>query len=433
MPRNFHEPARETRKSGDYDVIVCGGGPAGIAAAVSAGRKGARVLLLENHGCLGGVWTAGCLTWIIDHENKSSGLMPEILSRLEAAGGRAENSEGWSSGFDPEIMKVVLDAMCLDAGVVVRFHTRVVAAMRDPSGGRLTHVITESKSGREAWAGKVFIDCTGDGDIGALAGCGFDMGHPADGSVQPLSMLAILTGPAYEDVTPYLSDNGLPWGVPHAALREQIARSGNAGSYSHPTLFRLTDGFYMLMANHQYGVMCHDADAITAATIEARRELFEIINGLKSLGGVWRNLKLAATSAQIGIREGRRIHGLYTVSAADVTNGARHDDAVCRATFCVDIHSTNPAKDKGLDDGGVKSQPYDIPLRALIARDVDGLLMAGRCISGDFWAHGSYRVTGNAVAMGEAAGKFAAEVVRKQSSPHGLALTPEPAGQPVVG
>jgi succinate dehydrogenase/fumarate reductase flavoprotein subunit len=84
----------------------------------------------------------------------------------------------------------------------------------------------------------------------------------------------------------------------------------------------------------------------------------------------------------------------------------------------VDIHSTNPKKDKGLGNGGVKSQPYDIPLRALIAKDVDGLLMAGRCISGDFWAHGSYRVTGNAVAMGEAAGKFAADVVRENSTPH---------------
>jgi hypothetical protein len=433
MPRSLHEPTRETRKSGDFDVIVCGGGPAGIAAAISAGRSGARVLLLENQGCLGGVWTAGCLTWIIDHENKSSGLMPEILSRLESSGGRAENHEGPSSGFDPEVMKVVLDAMCLDAGVVVRFHTRVVAALRDPSGERLTHVITESKSGREAWAGKVFIDCTGDGDLGALAGCGFDMGHPADGSVQPLSMLAILTGPAHEDVAPYLSDNGLPWGVPHEALRGEIARSGTKCSYSYPTLFRLTDGLYMLMANHQYGVMCDDADAISAATIEARRELFEITSGLKSLGGIWRNLKLVATSAQIGIREGRRIHGLYTVSADDVTCGARHDDAVCRATFCVDIHSTNPEKDKGLGNGGVKSQPYDIPLRALIAKDVDGLLMAGRCISGDFWAHGSYRVTGNAVAMGEAAGKFAADVVRKNSTPHRLVLAPESPGQLTFG
>lgn len=393
-----------------YDVIVCGGGPAGIAAALGAARAGAKTLLIEVHGCLGGVWTAGCLSWIIDFENKQSGVMPEILARLEAMGARASNHQGPSGGFDPEAMKVLLDAMCQESGVSVRLHTRVVAAFRNPGGTRLTHIITESKSGREAWEAKVFVDCTGDGDLGMLAGCGFDMGHPEDGKVQPLSLLAILAGPDWPKLQPYLSEHGSPWGVAHGALREEILRAGVQSSYSYPSLFRLSDGLYLLMANHEYGVRCDDADALSAATVSARAEVFAIVNRLRGLGEPWSEVRLVATSAQIGVREGRRIHGLATVTKEDVAEGKSQPDAACRATFCVDIHSTDPKKGKGLGNGGVKSLPYDIPLRALIARDVEGLLMAGRCISGDFWAHGSYRVTGNAVAMGEAAGIEAARL-----------------------
>lgn len=164
----------------------------------------------------------------------------------------------------------------------------------------------------------------------------------------------------------------------------------------------------MLMANHEYGVRCNDVDALTRALIAARVEVGRTICGLRGLGGPWQRLQLVATSAQIGVREGRRVSGRYTVTRADVTTGARHADAVCRATFCVDIHSTDPDKDKSLGGDGVASVPYDIPLRALIARDVDGLLLAGRCISGEFWAHVSYGVTGNAVALGEGAGREAA-------------------------
>ncbi len=129
-----HEPARPLPLAGRYDVIVCGGGPAGVAASIAAARAGARTLLVELHGCLGGVWTAGCLAWIIDYENKSAGLMPEILQRLEAMRARATKPYGPSGGFDPEAMKVLLDKMCGEAGVDVRLHTRVAGALRDPSG-----------------------------------------------------------------------------------------------------------------------------------------------------------------------------------------------------------------------------------------------------------------------------------------------------------
>ena len=234
------EPARSIPVVSTCEVLVCGGGPAGVAAALAAARAGASTVLLEAHGCLGGVWTSGALTWIIDHVNKQ-GIVPEILARLEAAGGRGQSTAGQpNSGFHPEIMKTVLEALCREAGVRIRLHTRVVAALRDPSGQRLTHVITESKSGREAWQATTSIDCTGDGDLAAAVGCGFDMGRPGSGAVQPLSLLALVTGLNPEAVAPYLCSNGLQWGVPHAALKAEMLRVGVDPSYAYPTLFTLT-------------------------------------------------------------------------------------------------------------------------------------------------------------------------------------------------
>ena len=413
------ETVRQTPVCGIYDVIVCGGGPAGVAAAVAAARNHAKTLLIENNGCLGGIWTAGALSWIIDHENKP-GLMPEIMLRISERGFRAVKADGaGTSCCDPEGMKNILDELCLDAGVDIRLYTRVCAVKVDASN-RITHVLTESKSGRESWQGRIFIDATGDGDVAASAGCKFDMGRDEDGLTQPMSLMAVLSGLTADGMRPFISDEGLPWGKPQAALRQEMLKFGHEPSYHHPTIFRIYDDLYLLMAKHQNKVKGTKTDDITNATIAARSEIRKITEGLRRLGGVWRNLRLVATGEQIGVREGRRVHGLYTLTKDDLAAGAKFSDSVCDVTFCVDVHSVNPDKDKGLSNGGIHSKPYQIPLRALIARDVNGLLLAGRCISGDFWAHASYRVTGNAVAMGEAAGKCAAMCISRNCLPQEL-------------
>jgi len=180
------------------------------------------------------------------------------------------------------------------------------------------------------------------------------------------------------------------------------------------------DNLLLVMMNHEYGIKPCDAAEVTPATVRARREMNRIVNGLRGLGGIWEGLQLVATAEQIGVRDGRRIRGRYVVSKDDVIAGARHADAVVRPTFSVDIHALSAEMNKttAYTNAGVKVKPYDIPLRALIASDVDGLMMAGRCISGDFIAHASYRVTGNATAMGEAAGAVAALAAKSQRLPH---------------
>ena len=164
--RSHREPAQDVPIVEETDVVVCGGGPAGVAAALAAARQGVKTRLIELHGCLGGVWTTGALSWIIDSANKP-GIMAEITARLDQRDARRLRHDGGKNyAYDVEEMKRLLDDMCLEAGVDVRLLTRIVAAGRD-SDNRLSVVITESKAGREAWHAKAFIDATGDGDLGA--------------------------------------------------------------------------------------------------------------------------------------------------------------------------------------------------------------------------------------------------------------------------
>lgn len=414
----FPEPSRKLSIVDEVDVIVCGGGPAGVAAAISAARSGAKVRLFEVNGCLGGIWTAGLLTWIFDF-NKP-GLTKEITAKLDERGARRGTDPGMFV-YEPDEMKLLLEDLCVEAGVQFRLQTRLVAAYRD--GRQLSTIITESKSGREAWRAKVFIDATGDGDLGALAGCGWDIGQEKDCPCQPLTMNALT---AVRDVTllkKYISFYGGDLTTHLQAVKnfkEEINRAGIDPSYGMPTLFHVRDNVVLLMANHEYGVKPYDADAMTAATVRARKEIFKISRGLRQLGGVWEGFQIIASAEQIGVRDGRRIHGRYRIIKDDLEKGAKFDDGVCRVTFGVDIHADTKANNdkETITRGGIKSQPYDIPLRALIAEDVDGLMMAGRCISGDFIAHASYRVTGNAVAMGEAVGVVASIASKRNQMPH---------------
>ena len=408
--RTYREPVRDVPVVDEADVVVCGAGPAGVTAAIAAARAGAKTRLIEVNGCLGGVWTSGLLCWILDAGNKR-GIMPEMIKRLHDRG--AHMQYGGAHGYDVEQMKFLLEEMCREAGVDIRLHTRVVGAARNER--RMKLAITESKSGREAFAGKVFVDASGDGDLAARAGCGFDVGHPETGQCQPMSVIVLLGGLDPNAVAPFVRGLAEPkgHGNPKKNLLEEMRRAGVEPSYMAPTMFYHCEGLFCMMANHEYGVSATNADDITAASIRGRAEVHRLVDALRSLGGPWKNVQIVVSPEYIGVREGRRIHGLYEVTVDDLIQGARHEDGVCRVKFGVDIHSIDPKHSKAIVTDGIKAKAYDIPLRALIAKDVDGLMMAGRCISGDFVAHSSYRVTGDSVVLGEAAG-IAAALAAKQ-------------------
>ena len=413
------EAARRTPIAGDADVVVCGGGPAGIAAALAAARNGAKTCLIEVHGCLGGVWTAGLLTWLFEMEQP--GITREITRELDRRGARRGGSRD-RYAYDVEAMKLLLEDLCRAAKIDVHLHTRLAAAAKDQR--RVRAAITESKSGREAWSARCFIDATGDGDLAALSGCGFSIGRPGSGECQPMTYMALMSVRNVNAVSPCISfwggADGRSFRSHWAASKKftaELQRAGITPSYAVPTLFQVQGNLLALMINHEYGVSAIDARKITAATLRGRAEVNRVVNALRAVGGRWKDLHLVATCEQIGVREGRRIHGHDTVTQDDLIAGSRHADAVCRVAFAIDIHCTNPAQGKGQETPAVRTKPYDVPVRALIARDVDNLLLAGRCISGDFIAHSSYRVTGVAVATGQAAGVTAALSARHDKLP----------------
>ena len=417
----FAEPARNIPLANDCDVIVCGAGPAGVSAAIMAARAGAKVRLFEWRGCLGGIWTAGLLGYFLDFDKP--GFAKELRDKLTEREARANTASNSAFSYDPEALKLLLEELCVAAGVKFQYHTKVSAAFRE--GNRLSTIVTESKSGRQAWRAPVFIDSTGDGDLGYLAGCGFEIGMAEDCPCQPLSLNALMLVKDVEALREFVrfgqpnpGENSK--GDKKSKIKAALIKAGHSPSYGAPTMWHVRDNLIFAMLNHEYGIKPWDAAEMTAATVRARAEMNLMAAQLHKLGGPWEGIRIVATAEQIGVRDGRRIRGRYTVVTDDLARGARHDDAVARVTFGIDVHAVTADANKkhAVMPKPVEMQPYDIPLRALIARDVDGLLLAGRCISGDFISHSSYRVTGNAVAMGEAAGITAALAAKSKRMPH---------------
>ncbi len=399
------EAKRDVPVMEKVDVCVCGAGPAGVSAAISAGRQGASVRLLDVNGCAGGIWTAGLLTWFQGHKHKK-GLIEEIRLELKKRG------TGWDekkSGFAAEVdeMKILLEELALASGVKFLYHTRVVDGVVE--NGRLTHAIIENKSGRQAIAADVFIDATGDGDLAARSGCGFDIGIGPEHIMQPMSLIAVATGPAHEEIADCLRGFGEAMGKnPRRELKAEMEKAGVTPSYAGPFMTMMREGLYLLMINHQYHVSGINAQDVTDATIEARAEIHKLVKALRSLGGRWKDFRLVVTADHIGVREARRIHGVAKVDQEFLREGRQVDDPVCEGRYPIDVHSLK----KSADFERFKVKPYHIPYGALVAKDIEGLLLAGRLISGDFVAHSSYRVTGDASEMGESAG-FAASICAK--------------------
>lgn len=397
-----------------FDVVVCGGGPSGVAAALSCARRGADVLLIEQGGCLGGFWTRGLLTWLIDTFGKGE-LMDELMETLvrEADGKKFPEMPRFTA--DTEKTKLVLEKLCMNAGVNVLYHTFVSGAV--VKDRKINAVLTESKSGRICYSGKIFIDATGDGDLSYFAGADFDIGNE-DKKTQPLSLIAHVGGVDLDKIEPY-DNRYTPNKAAKAAILADMKEAGVAPSYKAPLIAVLSEKYrtFGFMANHEY-TSGLDATSLTEATMHARTEIHTIVDALREGGGMWKDLHVVNTADMIGVREGRRIRGLYRLTADDVNQGRCFEDGICTVGFMTDVH------DLSKDDGGKERKkygqdhpPYQIPMRSLVSADIKNLLMAGRCISGDFVAHSSYRVAGPAFRTGEVSGLIAAYCVKNGVDP----------------
>lgn len=388
-------------ENGKYDVIVCGAGPGGIGAAVTLGRLGKKVLLVEAAGCVGGNATATMMGILLDMPGKG-GIPLEIATRLfemNKAQWQALYETNDSYTYDIESMKYVLEDMVVSSNVDLLLFSRVTDVLLE---GRRIKAIRVEGNESLCFTADWFIDGTGDGQLAFKAGCHFTMGSEEDASqMQPSSLLSLATG---------VPENLWKSDIHNSAVKRQfrilLEAAGHEPSYHSPLLFKLHEdtSIYAYQINHEYGVRCDKGFDIAHATVDARRELYESCEALRRTPG-WENLRIVTTGNNLGIRDGRRIDGYFKLTAEDGINGSKYEDGVVPCSFCFDIHAINEeVGKKSFSSMSKRLKPYQLPMRSLESKDVDNLFMVGRCICGDFRIHSSYRVMGPAFATGEAVG-----------------------------
>lgn len=422
-------------------MLVVGGGPAGLGAALGAAAGGADVVLAERYGFLGGNATAALVMPLMSFHTqrgaprpeRAAALMPAdhgpgdpvvrgalamLVDRLVAGGGAIAPSEhtGYVVPFDPESLKLAALDLLDEAGVRFLFHALATGVTGD---GAVEGVVFDTKSGPLVIEAACTVDATGDGDVAALAGARFDVGRDPDAAVQPMTLMFRMVEFERAAFQAYCAAHPGEWRGVHG-LRDLIARATAAGELSLPREDMLFFGTphereVSVNSTRVTGVRGIDVWDLTRAEWESRRQMRQIVAFLRRWVPGFERSYLAQSGVAIGVRETRRIHGDYRLTAEDVLRARRFPDAVARSSYPIDIHNPHGAGTvlERLPDG----EAYDIPLRCLLPREVERLLVAGRCISGTHEAHSSYRVMPVSMATGQAAGVCAALAARARRSP----------------
>ena len=402
------------------DVLVLGSGPAGIGAAVAAGREGARTLLVEQTSDVGGVATSGLMSHWTGHTK--GGFYEELLKRTHHTyGPNPKLSDKEMEIFiDHESLKTELLNMLEEAGAEVLLNTMACAPIMH--GDLVQGVIIENKSGRQAILSKIVVDCTGDGDIAARAGAKFNLGRDDDHSMQPMTLMVQVGGvdiSRIEYVNAFEETYEIPEGDIQTVAKKYIkAPAGHALIY--PSVF---PGVVTLNMTNATGVDGTNAEDLTRAYTQCRRQLPEIMDFLINHVPGFEDSYLLKSAAQIGVRETRHFKGLYTLTEEDILAARVFEDwAVTKAHFNFDVHNITGA---GLDKTGcqqkfAQKEGYTIPYRCFVPEKIDGLLLAGRNISGTHMAHSNYRAMPICANMGQSMGVAAAICARDLILPRKL-------------
>jgi len=429
-------------KSIRTEVLVVGAGAAGIAAAVAAARNGAQTLLVEYAGFLGGI--SATLGWIGFHDNKYRqvvrGLAAEFVAEMQQRG------EASPYVFDPKcssivtinthVWKIVAIEKCLQAGVKLMLHTHVVDTLR--SGDRITGVVVEHKAGRQEILADIVIDCSGDGDVAARGGVDWEKGRTGDGLVQAPTLVFRLGGidrRGFIEGCKNRENNYREWLSPYPELWEKMMRridtepviitggfagliekARRAGEFDVPqsrivgVKTHVPDEF-LVVCTRVLGLDPTDTRSLTEAYTRLYQQIPILVKFFRKYMPGCSGAHIREIAPMMGIRESRRIMGDYVLTADDVVAGRTFHDVVAMGGYHIDIH-----RPSGTWVESKNVEAYGIPLRSLIARGVEGLMMAGKCLSATHEAVASTRVIPICMAQGQAAGTAAAIALRDKRS-----------------
>lgn len=388
----------------EFDVVVAGGGLAGVIAAIAAARDGMKVLLVEKCGYLGGMATAGLVYPFMSYRERKSnrpanaGIFAVLLRRMYELGG---SNSADSGAYKEEYMKLALDRMVKEAGVKVLFHSLLSDVVID--GRNIKSITISTCQGNIKVSAPVFIDATGDADLTAFAGLEYKLGRELDGLCQPMTLNFRLTNVDWKRYDRAKAN----------ALYKEFREKGliknpreDILAFNYPVY-----NIMHLNTTRVVGKNPCSVEDLTESEMIAREQVYEMYRFMKDNIEGMENCDIVSSASEIGIRESRRIVGHYILTKEDVTGAVKHDDRIARATYEIDIH--NPAGTGTYHCPVPENDFYTIPYRSLIPVGADNLIVAGRPISATHEAHSSLRIMPITSCIGEAAGAAAALMRKK--------------------
>jgi len=426
----------------NVDVLVVGGGTAGGVAAVASARNGAKTLLVEQFGFLGGTATGGLVFPMMPNHiggrPLDTGISSEIqqeLARIGEGGSDSWGNDGW---FNPEALKYVLEEMVLKSGARILYH--VFASKPVMEGNKVIGAVIETKSGRMAILSRVAIDATGDADIAVKAGVPYDSGNAEDGKSQHMSLRFLMGNVNLERLQQFLKKTDLKgeyvlpylefWMVPGKNQPlETIFRKGVRDQMLEEDDIVYFQAFAVPGRPGEVGFNCprimgslksFNPWDLTEAQIQGKTRITRLVTFMRKYVEGFENAYLSQTAPMVGIRESRRIRGEYMLTAEDYFEGRKFDDAVARNRYPIDIHLPTQKASSLWERELGPTEYHEIPYRCMVPLKVENLLVAGRCLSATFEAQGAVRIQPNMRALGQAAGTAAASCVKQGILPRQL-------------